>query len=384
MPSLSVNFCGIKMDNPFIIASSPATESIKSIIKCAKAGAGAIITKSIADYDVSIMQLGARRTHFGSHGFWATSTFRRETLPRCEGISLVSETSSQVTIPIIASVTATSLNPDYWVPTCLDLQAAGASMIQLDLFYLPQPVCKDSSLEDLLILFDVLSKTVSVPVIPKLNIEIPAYLAAHYFTQSKIAGLSLLDSIRVPSPIDITQKGIPFYQFVEKPGMSSVFGSWQLPLTQHYTMILGRLTNLPICAGGGLSSAHDALELIMLGATTVQYATAVLINGFGFIEQLAIGLGDLLDKLGFETISEIRGLALESQRTDIEVAAPDFKKAKAIIDNDKCNKCKRCLDLAFCNAIVESGDRIYINNDSLCDGCGFCVHFCKSMAINLE
>ena len=383
MSSLSIGFCGIEMDNPVVIAASPATETVEGIIECSRAGAGAIITKSIADYNESAHQMGARRAYLNSRGFWATSTFRRETLSRSEGMGLIADAARQTSVPIIASITGTDLEVNHWLPTCLGAVNAGACAIQLDLFYLPQPICSAHSMEGLVDLLGTLAAEISVPVVPKLNIEIPAYLAAQLFPQSGIAGFSLLDSVRVPSPIDVDQRGASRYRFVQKPGMSSLFGEWQLPLAQHYTLILGRLTDLPLCAGGGLTSARDALELIMLGATTVQYATAVLVKGYEYVRKLVGDLDNLLIALGYDTILDVQGISLKEQRTDAEGATPLFETAKVAIDYTRCTKCGRCLDLAFCNAIAHQGDFIRITQ-SLCDGCGFCTYFCGAEALSLE
>lgn len=383
MASLAITFGEVHLDNPIVVASCPATETWEGIVECGKAGAGAAISKSISDYDESGLQLGARRARVDARGLWAASTFRRETLTRQAGARLISEAVRRTRMPIIASVAAVDLSIEHWLPTCLDVQNAGASMIQLDLFYLPQPVCTDGSSESLLDLCDNLVDGLSIPVLPKLNIEIPAYLAACRFSNSRVAGLSLLDSVRVPSPIDIAQGGSPVYQFIEEPGMSSVFGSWQLPLTQHYTMILSRLTSLPLCAGGGLTDAKDALELTMLGATLVQYATAVLVNGYGYIRKLVTGLAGLLDGFGYGSILEVRGLALKQQYTDIEEHQPIFGTAVAVVDEARCTGCKSCSQLTFCRALTEREGQISIVHE-LCDGCGLCASCCEAGAITLQ
>lgn len=187
----------------------------------------------------------------------------------------------------------------------------------------------------------------------------------------------------MPSPIDVDRKGASAYQFVQNLEMSSLFGTWQLPLTLHYTSILGRLTDLPLCAGGGLISAREALELIMLGATAVQYATAILVHGYSYIHKLVADLDALLDSLGYGAIRDAQGLALREQHTDVESAETIFEAARVTVDHNQCTMCRQCLTLAFCEAICEQNNAVSID-PTLCDGCGFCTHFCESKALKLE
>ncbi len=104
MASLDVNFGGLLLKNPIIIASAPPTETAESIVRCAEAGAAAVVTKTIAQFDDRNHILGARRTYTNRRGIWALSTFRRETLTLEMGVQLITESVSNTDIPIIASV----------------------------------------------------------------------------------------------------------------------------------------------------------------------------------------------------------------------------------------------------------------------------------------
>lgn len=383
MTSLATFFCGIQLANPVIVASCPATENVAGILSCAEAGAGAIITKSISDYDYMGLKLGARRTAWSARGFSACSTFRRETLTREAGTAVIREASSLTDVPVVASVTSSSLAVESWLPTCEDVVAAGAKALQLDLFYLPQPISAPGTFERLLALLGALSEQLSVPVIPKLNIDIPAYLAAQYLPQAGVAGVALLDSVRVPSPVSIERKGGHSYRFLHNPGMSSLFGAWQMPLTQHYAMVMGRHTHLQMCAGGGIANVEDAIELIMLGATTVQVASLVLANGYSAIGDIVDGIRSYMRAHGFSSMQELQGLALQQQRTDLEHGDCEFVEAKATILAERCVACGRCLSLSFCSAISGTLDSVSISK-AKCDGCGFCVPFCPKDAIVLS
>lgn len=382
MALLTTNFCNIKLKNPIIIASCPATETLEGVLKCAQAGAGAIILKSIADYNVLEFEHIPRRTYIDKKGIWATSSFSREVSPKDAGIELITRAKELVSIPIIASVAGLSFELNDWLPLCMEAQNAGADMIQLDLFYLEQPIAESTNFTNLIQVIDLISKELRVPIIPKLNVEIPAYLVAKHFPKTHIAGLSLLDSVRVNSPISLSEGGTHCYKNIQVPGMSSVVGQWELPLTQHYTFILAKHTIFDMCVGGGLHDALDAVEMLMLGATTVQYCTSILLNGYSYITKLVNDLEKLVEQAGYSSVMELRGKVLSNMYTDIQKPRTSFVSSYAEVDKSKCCNCQRCKNQAWCHAIEVQKDAAFINR-AKCEGCSFCISLCKYKAIKL-
>jgi len=47
MADLTTSYMGLKLKNPVIVASSGLTKSAEGIVRCAEAGAGAVVMKSI-------------------------------------------------------------------------------------------------------------------------------------------------------------------------------------------------------------------------------------------------------------------------------------------------------------------------------------------------
>lgn len=380
MSSLEVDFAGVKLRNPVVVAACPATETVHNILACAKAGAGAVTTKSIARYNIDTFPIGFRRTHVDYRGLWATSAYRRETLTLEAGTELVSQASQDTDTPIFASVTALDMEPDSWYPVCHAMQEAGASLIQLDLFYMPQPICSEEHCSALAGLVRHLARNIKIPVVPKLNIEIPVFFVGDMFANTGIAGISLLDSVRMPPPVCLERSGLPAYRFVEKPSATSLFGSWQLPLTLHYTHLLSRYSSLPLCSGGGLMNSSDALEVIMHGATAVQFATAVLLYGYDRIKEILFGVEEYLERNHIDDIAALRGVVLRHVGSENETS---FTDARAEVDHDLCNQCGRCLQLSFCAALTLINEDVYVMND-LCDGCSLCEYFCETGALKVK
>lgn len=379
---LSTSFCGVNFRNPIVIASCPATETINGIKKCYEHGAGAVILKSMADYKYNEFVKIPRRTYVDKKGLWVTSSFSREVLNQDEGLMLLDKSVRLKNMPIIASVAGLTYELENWIPLCKEVENLGADMIQLDLFYMGQPISDENNFKKLLVLLSNLASEIKIPVIPKLNIEIPAYLAAKHFVDINMQGISLLDSVRVNSPISIESKNDICYNFINRPGMSSVVGSWQMPITQHYLYIMSKHTNYEICAGGGLTNARDAIEMIMLGAKTVQFCTAILQNGHEYIRCIIDNLEKILIQYGYNSIEEIYCKSLGAGYTDIQDCCTTYEDMYAEINNN-CINCKKCLKNGWCEAIKCQGNKMVIVQDK-CEGCGFCLSLCKNQAIEIK
>jgi len=373
MATLSTEFAGLKLKNPIVAASAPPTETVDNIVACAEAGVGAVITKTSANFDPNQFMLGGRRTYIDGRGMWAQGTFRHETLTIEDGVSLVSESVQRVDIPIIASVGNLKLDPRDWLDSCLAMQDAGASMIQLDLFYVPQPRCSPENIQKLQTLLTYLSSHVNIPIAPKLNFDFPAYYAAELLRNTGISAVLLIDSLRVPVPIDIHKRGKSRIQYLEGASECSLFGEWQKPLTLQYTSIIYRKLGFPICAGGGLMSGWDAIEAMMWGANTIQFATAIIKHGYSQIRKIRRQMEKfILDNKSYSSISDVVGTAHEQlQRNGNEIFLP----ARASVNRGLCIDCGVCTKIVFCEDIYldETGK---VNIRESCNGCGLCPTVC--------
>lgn len=74
---------------------------------------------------------------------------------------------------------------------------------------------------------------------------------------------------------------------------------------------LSQSSELPILGMGGISSWEDAAQYIALGSDAVQVCTEVMINGYGIIKGLKAGLLNYLESKGFNSISELKNIAVK-------------------------------------------------------------------------
>jgi len=138
--------------------------------------------------------------------------------------------------------------------------------------------------------------------------------------------------------------------------------------------------NLPISGIGGISTWRDALEFILLGATSVQICTAVMHHGFRIIDDLTEGLSNWMDGKGFKTIEEITGKVVDQVENFGNFNL--LHKVVARIDQEKCIHCNLCYIACEDGAHQaidlkqENGKTETIVKDEDCVGCNLCALVC--------
>lgn len=357
----------VRLPNPLVVASCPATEDCARLLKCAEAGAAAAVLKSCHTLGVTPKDQGCRRFQGSGRGLWGTSTVARELLHPESACVILQDINRRADMVAIPSVAGFSLDHDEWIETLRLLEPLNPAYVQLDLFYLEEDLSLHTTQKRLRGLMLRLGQECGLGLLPKMNMELRPGAALETFLGTGIAGWSLLDSIltRLPMNVPGASDGFPNFQFAGGLDTASLFGSFQLPLVCDYLARLRSATPLPILAGGGVSDTTDVVRLLSMGADAVQVATPILREGPDWIRRTLAGLESLV----------VTGPVVSKQ-------SPVFDPARAEIHPERCTLCGRCANQLMCNA-VEAGARGPKIITEQCEGCGFCLSLCPANAISL-
>ena len=80
------------------------------------------------------------------------------------------------------------------------------------------------------------------------------------------------------------------------------------PVALHMVYQVAKKANIPVVGCGGISSAEDALEFIMAGASAVQVGTAQFVSPSALLDVLE-GIEQFMQKEGIKELSELIGVA---------------------------------------------------------------------------
>ena len=160
-------------------------------------------------------------------------------------------------------------------------------------------------------------------------------------------------------------------------GMS---GEGVLPIS-NLTLAKVSSTGIIVSGNGGAMTYRDAANFLALGARTVQFCTAVMKHGLGYVDELHSGLSYLMEERGFRSVKELIGSALPNPITDFGALSPT-KQLPQVVDA-LCQHCGNCTRCPY-QAIALDSRGVPTFDPGHCVGCSLCAQKCFAGAISMR
>jgi dihydropyrimidine dehydrogenase (NAD+) subunit PreA len=387
MADLSVNFAGIKAPNPFWLASAPPTNSGYQIIKAFEAGWGGAVWKTLGLPTINVSsRYGA--TNYGNTRMAGFNNIELiSDRPLVDNLREMEEVKKHFPDhAVIASLMVDTR--EQWIQIIKDVENAGADGIELN-FGCPHGMCErgmgSAVGQDPVVLKTIVEwvmDAAKIPVITKLSPNIshitdPGLAAAQGGTDA----ISLVNTFKSIVGIDLDSYAP--YPVVDGKGSNGGYcGPAVKPIALNMVKELAQhegINHLPISGIGGIETWRDAVEFILLGATSLQVCTAAMHYGFGIVREMEAGLTKFMDDRGYNTIYDFAGKALPNV-TEWKNLNLKYN-VKAEINEDKCVGCDLCY--IACDdgahqaiALPLDGSRIPSIIEENCVGCNLCSLVC--------
>jgi len=303
MIDLSINYLGLKLKNPIIIASSGLSNSIEKIKKLEENGAGAIVLKSLFEEQL-IAEYSQGKNSTVNIGYnvenYISSHIGNNSIEKY--INLIKEAKAKISIPIIASINC--IGDKEWTNWAKKFEDAGADALEINLSILPSDESKNA-LEVEKMIFAILKKirqAVEIPIALKMSLY-STTLATMVKTISlthNVNGIVLFNRFYNPD-IDIENM---------KVTSSNVFSnSTDNGTTLRWLSILSPIVdnNVDLIATTGIHNGETVVKQLLAGATAVQIASAIYIHGPEIILVMLKVLEDWMIRHNFKSVSEFKG-----------------------------------------------------------------------------
>jgi len=300
MTDLSVEVCGLRMRNPTMLASGILDETGKSMVAVAKAGAGAIVTKSIGmeprigHPNPSVVEL-----EFG--------LLNAMGLPN-PGIDAYSEEIREARksgVPVIGSVFGGT--EEEMGNLAGLMERAGADAIELNLSC---PHAKGYGSE----LGSDPNRVESACRLARRNVRVPilAKLTPNTSSIAELARAAERGGANGVVAIN-TLKGMAIDPYTKTPILGNRFGGLSGPAIKpvgiRCVYEIYEAVKMPIIGVGGISTGQDAVEYLMAGASAVQIGTAVWLRGIDVFAKVCGEMSEFMKENGYESIRDLVGVA---------------------------------------------------------------------------
>jgi dihydroorotate dehydrogenase (fumarate) len=304
MARLTTSYLGLTLKNPIIAASSGLTETINSISQLEENGVGAIVLKSLFEEEI-LLEMHANMSRMSSVSdlypesveyYEEHSTLRESTDHYLE---LIREAKKTIKVPVIASINCMTASQWTYFPKLIE--QAGADALELNLFILPSDFNR-SAQENEKVYFDIVKEI-------RKNIQIPIALKVSYYfsnlsgflqklSESGIQGLVLFNRFYNPD-IDIDKMEIISSQIMSSPADISMSLRW--------IAILSGRVHCDLAATTGIHDGAAVIKQLLAGASAVEIASALYINGPEYVGLMLKEMADWMDEKGYTCIEDFRG-----------------------------------------------------------------------------
>ncbi|MEI6349266.1 MAG: dihydroorotate dehydrogenase-like protein [Bacteroidota bacterium] len=302
MNILKTKYLGLELKSPIIAGSCGMTNSIEHLVELEKAGAGAIVLKSIFEEQIineisqNIMEQNLDFMYPEAIDYIANYT---EMYKLEEYIAFIREAKKSVAIPIIASINCSSAGE--WTKYAKKIQDAGADAIELNIFVLPANVkiTSDQYENQYFAIVDSIKKHVSIPIAVKTSVYFSAFAKMiEKLSWSGVNGFVMFNRFYSPD-IDIENFKITSANVFSKGD------EYTLPL--RWTAILHDVIKSDICASTGIHDGETAIKMILAGANAVQVASALYKPGFQVITDMNNTIENWMERHNYKSVEEFRG-----------------------------------------------------------------------------
>lgn len=304
MSDLRTEYLGLQLRNPVVASAGPISQTAAGIRALADAGVGAVVMYSL--FEEQLRREAERAAELeqlhGDSFAEATSYFPSvvtESDASTQYLRLVEVAANTVEVPVIASLNGANLGS--WTRTARQLQEAGASALELNIYFVPGEVSMAGPQVEQrhLDILGSVKESTSIPVAVKLS---PFFSSVGNFCLQLDAagadGLVLFNRFLQP------EVNIDRLEVIPGVTLSSPVEG-RLPRT--WIAVLRDRVRASLAASSGVDSHEDVVRYILAGADVVMTTSSLLRHGVAHATKLVDGLDGWLARKEL-TLEGARGL----------------------------------------------------------------------------
>src|SRR5438270_932485 len=352
---LSITVNGIKFPNPFLLGSGPPGTNARVIAKAYDAGWGGAVAKTVSLESSKVVNVVPRYGKLRSRNNGEVIGFENIELISDRPIDVWLDEFRQLKKDYPKNVLVASIMEEYskerWQELTKIVQETGVDAFELN-FSCPHGMTERKMGSEMGEHPDLTAEVTSwvkevskIPVWAKMtpnitNIKEPSLAAV----RGGAVGVSAINTILSVIGVDLnTLRPLPCVEGYTVPGGYSSQAVRPIALRMVSQLAQALPEGVSISGIGGIERSHDALEFMLLGASTVQLCTGVMLHGVKMIDELNEGLEKFMVDKSFNSVQDVVGKSLGYFSTHMDLvqkmkAAKRAKAGEASRDNDWAEK----------------------------------------------
>ena len=401
LPSLEIDFCGIRCENPFFLASSAVCTNYEMVARAFDAGWAGVFYKTICMQDIhEVSPRFDACQQEGSSDFYAFRNMEQlSENPVDMDFDILHRLKQNYPSKIVVA-SIMGQTEEQWIELAKMAEAAGVDAVELN-FSCPQMRLTGmgsdvgQNPEQVLFYTSFVKRSVSIPVIPKMTPNVTHIteptMAVYFAGADAISAINTIKSVTMGDRARVsghkTVSGLSG-RAVRPIALRHILEMAQTPMTQTAPKPVESKNGmygkgLEISGIGGIETWRDALEFIQLGCRNVQVCTAVMQYGYRIIDDLILGMQHYLAERGITSLETLVGEEIPNFVTPTELDRQTIVYPK--IDRDSCIGCGRCyvscMDGGHQAIVFDFDTRRPRLVGTKCVGCHLCRLVCPSGSI---
>ena len=352
---LSITVNGIKFPNPFLLGSGPPGTNARVIAKSFDAGWGGAVAKTVSLESAKVVNVVPRYGRLRSRDTGEIIGFENIELISDRPIDVWLQEFRELKKEYPRHILIASIMEEYdktrWQDLTRMVQETGVDAFELN-FSCPHGMPErkmGSAMGEHPDLAEEVTRWVTdvsrVPVWAKQTPNITNIIEPSLSSvRGGAVGVSAINTILSVIGVDLeTLRPLPTVEGYTVPGGYSSQAVRPIALRMVSQLAQALPQGVSISGIGGIERAHDAIEFLLLGASTVQLCTGVMLHGVKIIDELQEGLARFMSDKGFETVAEIVGKSIPFFSTHMDLVermkeAKRIKAGESSRDNDWAEK----------------------------------------------
>ncbi|MDX5318618.1 MAG: dihydroorotate dehydrogenase-like protein [Actinomycetes bacterium] len=303
---LTTTYLGLTLRNPLVASAGPLSQTLDGIKSLAEGGVGAVVLFSL--FEEQLRREAARdidllERHEFSYAealdYFPEADIDERSLAH-DYLTLVERAARDIDIPVIASLNGADVGG--WVAFGRDLENAGASALELNIYFVPGDLSTSGSrvIERHLDIVAAVKDAVGIPVAVKMSPYFSSVgSVALRLVQAGADGLVLFNRFLQPD-VDIETLEANTTWALSTPDEGRLPRTWIAALRNH--------TKVSLAATTGVADGSDVVKNLLVGADVVMSTSALIRKGPGYARSMLDELETYLERKEFASLGALRGL----------------------------------------------------------------------------